>query len=746
MTAYDKGINTAWYKNMGQQEKKSKFNEFKKANFPGLEFLSKDRNHARRLLKEYGEKRALEYLADKGKKEMPNLQPPAKVNIICTSRPFQEWPIYKVSIAIQEYVYGLTKSQIDQYAPGTSKDSHKEWFKTTGIDNFGFPDVAGLNKIFPAAYNRYKGVLKKVENRNNKLKKKFSRNSKGPDQNSKPVEAFDINGKLLQPPGVNGSIYCWGNVNITPFKISKFPNVNLPKEYEGYFVDPDEPIKHSNRKTDILKGEPGFVPEWQRVERSNKKSKRRRKWYSNTQIKQKPRRTYIPDQEKINQAKANDSLLAILKIGSDWAVFDLRGLLRNVYYRNLVNNGINMKDLLAYFTGDPVIDPGRNTITFRYREGVINTISKNTIKRGKTKEIIEKLLIDNKEIGAVSIDLGQTNPASMLYSIIRDDLSYEKIKSEFLPKYLLDKWKGIKQGHDALNSSIDLEAYNQLSKEQQRERDLYKDAAKNKEYIIKQLNISDNLPWDEMTSRSTFISDYLINHNIENPNIWFETKKSEDKKYKAIKRKDRPWMSLMRLKTSNENNDLYKKIHQNLQISNRSNFEKLAKRKLEWARECANYATKQLKQLCNTNEIIVIIEDLSMRNHTFGGSGKREIGWDNFFFAKKENRWPIEALHKAFSELAINKGLPVCEINPAGTSITCVGCGYRDEGNRDGEKFVCLKCNLECNADLGVATENVLKVGITGLPMPKPPCDHAAKKLIGARQDNCAEGEGKTAA
>ena len=60
-----------------------------------------------------------------------------------------------------------------------------------------------------------------------------------------------------------------------------------------------------------------------------------------------------------------------------------------------------------------------------------------------------------------------------------------------------------------------------------------------------------------------------------------------------------------------------------------------------------------------------------------------------------------------------------CEINrvsfrsvlPYYTSTTCYVCGHSDRGNRNGEIFLCLKCEHKENADIN-AGKNIEKEGI----------------------------------
>jgi putative transposase len=53
--------------------------------------------------------------------------------------------------------------------------------------------------------------------------------------------------------------------------------------------------------------------------------------------------------------------------------------------------------------------------------------------------------------------------------------------------------------------------------------------------------------------------------------------------------------------------------------------------------------------------------------------------------------------------LAVKQGKIVIKINPKHTSQKCRNCGYIDESNRDGEKFICTQCGYMTHADIGAA-------------------------------------------
>jgi len=55
-------------------------------------------------------------------------------------------------------------------------------------------------------------------------------------------------------------------------------------------------------------------------------------------------------------------------------------------------------------------------------------------------------------------------------------------------------------------------------------------------------------------------------------------------------------------------------------------------------------------------------------------------------------------------------GIQIREVNPQNTSRRCNKCGWTSKSNRDGEKFICVKCNHNDNADVNAA-KNILYIG-----------------------------------
>ena len=141
--------------------------------------------------------------------------------------------------------------------------------------------------------------------------------------------------------------------------------------------------------------------------------------------------------------------------------------------------------------------------------------------------------------------------------------------------------------------------------------------------------------------------------------------------------------------------------------------------------------------------MVLVIEDLDIL--FFHGSGKRNVGWDNFFLARRENSWFINAIHKALSDLAKHRGMYIFEINKNGTSITCIICGHKDSDNRKGEHFACLKCGVVLNTDRDVATENILRVALLGNSLRNASAEvvnEVADPLAAVKPDNHSENHG----
>jgi hypothetical protein len=674
---------------------------------------------------------------------------------VAQSRPFSEWPIVKASNNIQEYIYALPHRLLLTRRPGTSKSDIEAWVKTSGVDIGDYWSVQGLNLILKHAKAIYDGVITKVENRNEKNKKKIASKNIFLEENGLSLISFeeemalDPDGKLLNPPGINNSIYCYQQVSPKACK-SLLTLENIPPEYLGYYREIEKVISKTGiKRLDIPYGEPGYVPEWQHSLLSKKERRRYRKWYSRKSVKTSPIAPHEEIPEQIKQAIAKDAILGIISIDKDWVLFDMRGLLRNLYWRKLASiEGISPKEILNKFTGDPVIDPVRNEITFIYKQGVVQVHKEKIVSTKKAPGLLGKLIRDNEcPIGLVSIDLGQTHPQSVRYSSVH--LHDEKLVSdckgrEFLPQYLLDQLSGYRERTDKLQDRIDELALLNLSSEYQEEFA----RAKNEntpDKVMRRLeekfalNMS-SLSLSEMSNNSVYIADAYISKKDSDPSLVFFTpgpKKGKNKQPAPQKRKDFRIVEAEFIQVSKEAREELNKKKWELQRSD-PGFKKLSKSKEQWAREVGNYTIKQAQKITGRDHIVCVIEDLNVKTMT--GSGKRERGWDHFFTHKKENRWFIQALHKAYSERPVHRGGNVIEIFAPGTSITCPKCFARDKNNRFGDQFNCIACEYKANTDLDIATYWIEWVALNGKAVPKPVCERSG----GAKNTGVARKPRKT--
>jgi len=101
---------------------------------------------------------------------------------------------------------------------------------------------------------------------------------------------------------------------------------------------------------------------------------------------------------------------------------------------------------------------------------------------------------------------------------------------------------------------------------------------------------------------------------------------------------------------------------------------------------------------------IVVVEDL--KNVKKDSSGKIRKSFNN-----KLQRWSYSTVLNRLELLCEEKGIDYRKVNPAYTSQTCSKCGFRHKDNRNSEKFKCLDCNFEADADYN-ASINILHRGI----------------------------------
>lgn len=704
--------------------------------FPGLKYRKSYLKIAGKKLIHEGREATIEYLRGKDEEEPPNFQPPAKASVVAQSRPFDQWPVFQASQAIQEYIYGLTEAEcaaskelLLEGKDSPSKESRDRWFKATGVNNFGYTSAQGLNRIFSAAFNVYYGVIKKVENRN---KKRISKLSKAAQERVKdglevrgfkPAVAFKEDGHFVYPPSFNPTIYGYQDVAPVLFDPDNPEDIVLPDDYKGYTRSLDGLIGPGLNRLDIPKGSPGYVPEHHR-DTLKKGGRVRLKHISAKQ-------------------KALASILAVFRIGTDWVLVDLRGLLRNAYMREVAKpNELTPKSLLDHFTGDAVLNTKVGELTFCYKlESPAAIHARKPIKGKYTRELLLKKTEGGQSAILVTIDLGQRNPAAIQVSrIVRDangDLSkdsIEPISRFFLPAHYLDRIQRYRRSYDAFRQQIYDAAFTSLTPEQQ-EQVVYHETFTPETAKANVLRLfynnevtADELPWDKMTSNTRYLSNLYLQRGGDPSLVFFtppprkprknaDPPKKPPKPRKPVQRTDENVSKMrdVRIQLPTETNDAFEKAKSDL-YRGHEDYHKLAKHINQLCKEVMNWIDAEAKKHARVDEVIIGVEDLNIPE--FHGNGKFKETWNGFFTQKQENRWIINHLHKAATDRAHDKGALIFELAPFNTSIRCPYCGFTDKHNRHGDDFTCLHCGRTFHADLEVATGNLALVSVLGRALP----------------------------
>ena len=655
------------------------------------------------------------------KNEQLDFRPPAFANIIATSRNIEDFAIYKASQAIQTYVYSLKKSDFDSCFPEKLNVANRnEWFEKTKVDNFGYTSAQGLNLIFDHTKDIYLGVIAKIKNRNAKLEKKFNKDK----QSFTPEPELDNDGFLIQKPGNNRNIYCYQQVSPYIYDPNNPKGIQLPYPYTR---NPDELIEsNTQNRFDIPKGQPGYIPSFQRPKHLQNPNDVPKKPFDPQKdgkaiaYKRGRVRKYYHCNSELEKARSfNDCIIAIIKICDDWIAVDLRGLLRNIYSRKLKKPGeLKPNDILNMFSGDPVIDPIKQRVSFIYKKGVIN--SKKICSGSKSKNLIADITANN-ELCLISVDLGVNNPAAIRYSKIKKGPlhypdSIENSKTSMLSDNLINELNNVVVKINDNNHNIKNQAINSLDVEKAEiVRNYYAsnaDTTKLKLLELLKCNDSD-LPFEKMSSNTFYIADYCINNNIDK-SIYCDANGNKLHDFRIAK-SIKPII----------NSDIRKELQEATFKEQRNNneFKKISQYKLELSRRIANNIVCEGKRLTGCDEVLIVVEDLD--KSSFLHEQRKTscgIGWNNFFQNKIVNMWYMRSLHKSLTDLSTNKGIYVAKIDPYGTSITCISCGTSTKENRDKnnrEKFKCIKCESQYNADLDVATFNIQKVALTGERMPR---------------------------
>jgi transposase len=105
---------------------------------------------------------------------------------------------------------------------------------------------------------------------------------------------------------------------------------------------------------------------------------------------------------------------------------------------------------------------------------------------------------------------------------------------------------------------------------------------------------------------------------------------------------------------------------------------------------------------------------------------KAGIAMENLTFQSQTKKWliPRYKLLIAVKTLCERQGIPFKLVSPRNTSITCPKCGCIDHENRNGERFICVDCGYQADADI-TAAMNIAAIGIGLALMPKTVRLHA---------------------
>jgi IS605 OrfB family transposase len=112
------------------------------------------------------------------------------------------------------------------------------------------------------------------------------------------------------------------------------------------------------------------------------------------------------------------------------------------------------------------------------------------------------------------------------------------------------------------------------------------------------------------------------------------------------------------------------------------------------------------KEICLTDVKTLVVEDLKNVKHKSKFSKK---------FNNKLQRWAYPNVISKLERKSEEEAVQFIRVHPAYTSQICSKCGFRHANNRLGEKFKCMDCGIEMDADIN-ASINILHRGVCNLP------------------------------
>jgi len=136
-------------------------------------------------------------------------------------------------------------------------------------------------------------------------------------------------------------------------------------------------------------------------------------------------------------------------------------------------------------------------------------------------------------------------------------------------------------------------------------------------------------------------------------------------------------------------------------------IKKGGKRRKSWHHFIETETYRDLKELNLDNINVISLENLkNVKRRTRGK------------FSRKVNRllsfWLYAKVGKRLRQICEEKGIRISLKSPWKTSQRCSVCGNIDRRNRRGERFLCLSCGYETNADHN-ASRNLEALGLAGV-------------------------------
>ena len=126
-----------------------------------------------------------------------------------------------------------------------------------------------------------------------------------------------------------------------------------------------------------------------------------------------------------------------------------------------------------------------------------------------------------------------------------------------------------------------------------------------------------------------------------------------------------------------------------------------------------DYIHKITTAIAKNHGIVVVVEDLKIKNMTKSAKGTKENPGRNVKQKAGLNRKILTQSWGKFFEILEYKlkysGGRLIKVSPRDTSITCPECGYKTKENRKTQsRFKCIRCGYENNADI-VGAINILR-------------------------------------